>query len=56
MHVKLFSITNMMGQEVLQQVMVGSNTRVGVSQLPTGVYYITLRGNDGQRVEKFVKI
>ena len=50
------TITNMMGQEVLKQILTGSNTKVDVSQLPTGVYYITLRGNDGQRVEKFVKM
>ena len=51
-----FSITNMMGQEVLQQNIVVTQTIVNVKILPVGVYYVTFRGEGGSEVRKMIKI
>ena len=51
-----FSITNSIGQEMMQQSLVSTQTKVNISSLATGVYYITLRGVNGTKVQKFVKL
>jgi hypothetical protein len=49
------AITNAIGQELLQQSMVRNEQTIDVSSLPAGIYYLTLRGNEGTEVRKFVK-
>ena len=51
-----FTITNSIGQEMMQQSLVSTQTKVNISSLATGVYYITLRGVNGTKVQKFVKL
>ncbi len=50
------SITNTMGQELLQQAVTGTQTTVQVSGLAAGIYFIVLHGGNGTHVEKFVKL
>lgn len=49
------SITNSIGQSMLQQDMSGMQTQVDIEALPMGIYYITLTSNGESKVEKFVK-
>ncbi len=51
-----FTVTNAMGAEVMQQDISAAQTRAAVSQLPAGVYYITLKGDNGNVIRKFVKM
>ena len=51
-----FSITNSIGQEILQQPLTLIQTSVNVSALTPGLYYITFRGDNGTKVQKFVKM
>jgi hypothetical protein len=51
-----FAITNSIGQEVMQQNLTNNETSVNVKALPAGVYYITLKGTDGNVVRKLVKM
>lgn len=50
-----FTITNSIGQEIMQQPLSAAQTQVNVSKLPAGVYYITFKGENGVEVRKFVK-
>jgi hypothetical protein len=50
-----FSISNMMGQILLQQPLYTSPTKVNVRLLPAGLYYITLTGQHGNIVKKVIK-
>ncbi len=50
-----FTITNSIGQQMLQQPLPGAQTKVNVSKLAAGLYYITFRGENGTEVRKFVK-
>ncbi|MBS1584470.1 MAG: T9SS type A sorting domain-containing protein [Bacteroidetes bacterium] len=52
----LFNVVNSMGQMVMEQVVNADETKVNVKTLPAGVYYITLKGVDGNVVRKFVKM
>ncbi len=51
-----FSISNSIGQLMLQNSINSSQTKVNVNTLPVGLYYITLRGEHGTKVMKFVKM
>lgn len=51
-----FTISNMMGQTVMNQSIVSGSTNVDVKALPAGVYYITFIGATGSEVRKFVKL
>ncbi len=51
-----FVITNNLGQQVMQQPVIKTETKVNVETLPAGLYYITFRGNNGTEVKKFVKM
>lgn len=51
-----FSITNSIGQEMIQQPLTTNQTQVNVATLPPGLYYITFRGDNGTSVQKFVKM
>jgi hypothetical protein len=48
-------LTNMIGQEVIKQPFTGTLAKIDIRSLPAGVYYITLKGTDNIRTEKFVK-
>ena len=50
-----FIITNAIGQQVLQDEITGARTTISVKDLPAGVYSITLSGQQGREVRKFVK-
>ncbi len=50
------SITNTMGQQIMQQPFSNSQTTVDVKMLSPGLYYITLRGEQGSVVKKFLKM
>ena len=50
-----YIIANTIGQQVMQGPIVSATTKVDARTLPSGVYYITLKGDNGSRVEKVVK-
>jgi uncharacterized repeat protein (TIGR01451 family) len=49
------TITNTIGQTLIHQEMNSALTKVDVHALPVGVYYISLRGENGVSVQKFIK-
>jgi len=51
-----FTITNSIGQALIQKPIINNVTKVNVQSLPGGLYYISFRGNNGMEVKKFVKI
>jgi uncharacterized protein YjdB len=51
-----FTITNNVGQVMMQQQVSNQQTTVNVRALPAGMYYITLRGDNGTAVHKFMKM
>ena len=51
-----YTITNSMGQVLLQNELSGTATNVNVKTLAPGLYYITLKGESGTTVQKFVKM
>ena len=51
-----FTITNSIGQDMIQQPLTNTQTQVNVATLPPGMYYITFRGDNGTTVQKFVKM
>jgi len=51
-----FTITNSIGQNMIQQPLTTTQTTVNVATLPPGLYYITFRGDNGTSVQKFVKL
>ncbi len=50
-----FTVTNTMGQLLLQQAVIGTETKLNVKLLPAGLYYVMLRGEGGSVVRKVVK-
>ncbi|GAA4470188.1 hypothetical protein GCM10023093_30990 [Nemorincola caseinilytica] len=50
-----FAIANGLGQKVLQQDIAKATTRVSVSALPAGIYYITFKGANGTCTQRFTK-
>lgn len=50
------TITNTIGQQMLQQWMTGAVTVMSVKALPAGLYYVTLKGEMGTQVRKFMKL
>ncbi len=51
-----FTVTNSIGQQMIEQSITGTQTTVNVSMLSPGLYYITFRGDNGTEVKKFVKM
>ncbi|MCD6010543.1 MAG: hypothetical protein K0Q79_405 [Flavipsychrobacter sp.] len=51
-----FVITNTVGQIVIEQPLNGAQTKVNIKQLLAGIYYISLKGEYGNIVRKFVKM
>ncbi len=52
----MLTITNSVGQEIMQKPLTRSETNINVDMLPAGLYYITFRGNSGTTMRKFVKM
>ncbi len=50
------TISNSIGQVLLQQAISNTQTKVNVKVLPAGLYYVTIRGENGNSVQKFVKL
>ncbi|MCW3123813.1 MAG: C-terminal target protein [Flavipsychrobacter sp.] len=53
---KSCSITNSIGQEMMQQTITTTKTNLNIKALPAGLYYVTLKGDNGIKVQKFVKL
>lgn len=51
-----YTVTNTMGQQMMQQPISASQTNVNIKALPAGLYYISLKGEQGSTVRKFVKL
>lgn len=51
-----YTITNTLGQLMIQQPITSATTKVNVAALPAGLYYISLKGDNGNVVRKFVKM
>ena len=51
-----FTVTNNLGQQLIEQKIIAAQTKVNLVNLPAGVYYITFRGDNGTEVRKFVKL
>ncbi|PQJ12529.1 hypothetical protein CJD36_001915 [Flavipsychrobacter stenotrophus] len=51
-----YTITNNIGQVLTQQQLQPGQTTVNVQSFAAGLYYITIRGNSGIVVQKFVKL
>ncbi len=49
------TITNTVGQQVLQREITGPTNSINIAGLPAGVYYISCSGHSGKVVRKFVK-
>ncbi len=49
------TISNTLGQAVMQQQLNGTHTNISVAALPPGMYYVTLYGEQENKVLKFVK-
>jgi uncharacterized repeat protein (TIGR01451 family) len=50
-----FTITNNIGQVLMQQPLYAAQSKVDVKGFAPGLYFIALRGAEGVKVEKFVK-
>jgi hypothetical protein len=50
-----YTLCNSVGQEIMHGVINGTATQMNVKALPPGVYYVTLRGEQGREVLRFVK-
>ena len=50
------TVSNSLGQQLMQQPLNGQQTRLSIQQLPAGLYYVTVRGDNGTSVQKFVKL
>lgn len=51
-----YTITNQLGQVLMQHDIVATQTKVNIKMLPPGVYYVNFRGASGSAVQKFVKM
>ncbi len=51
-----FTITNNVGQVLLQDVLNGTITKISIKSLPAGIYYVTLKGDNNSVTKKFVKM
>ena len=52
----ILNITNTIGQLIMSQTINGAQTQINVSALPSGMYFITLKGDSGVTVQKFEKM
>ena len=49
------TITNILGQAVISQELHSAYTMIVISQLPAGLYYVALRGENDTKLMKFQK-
>lgn len=49
-------VTNLMGQTLLTEKLTQHETKVNVKNLPAGIYTLTLKGDNGNKVFKFEKL
>ena len=49
-------INDVMGRQMVTKSLTGPVTTVDVTTLPSGVYYVTLKGENGVNVQQFVKL
>lgn len=50
-----FTITNAVGKQLINQKLSGTQTKVSLKSLPSGFYYISLKGEGGSEIQKFIK-
>lgn len=50
------SITSSIGNVVMQHTVNSTSTKLDIQSLPPGIYYVSLKGNSGVKVGKFVKL
>ena len=50
-----FTITNSIGSMLRSNAIIGTQTQVNIKTLPAGLYYVVLKGEQGNVVRKFVK-
>jgi uncharacterized repeat protein (TIGR01451 family) len=53
---KSMTVTNTLGQAVMTRTVATGQSRIDVRSLPAGVYYLQLKGDNGTKVMKFVKM
>jgi uncharacterized repeat protein (TIGR01451 family) len=51
-----YTITNSLGQVMMTKDMNGKESKVNIKSLSTGIYYMSLKGQGGTEVRKFVKL
>ncbi len=51
-----FNITNSMGQVFMERQLSAAQSVVDIKELPAGLYYINLKGENGSKVQKFIKL
>ena len=52
----VFTVTNIVGQVLMKQIINSSETRVKLDKLVPAVYYIVLTGKNGTVSRRFVKV
>ena len=50
------TITNSLGQTLITKAITSSQSKVDVQSLPTGLYYLTLKGENGIKTQNFIKL
>ena len=50
------TITNEIGQTIIQQPLINPVTMLDINSLVPGLYYITFKGDNGTQIQKFVKL
>lgn len=51
-----FTITNPLGQQIMEGAVTGNLFSIPITRLPSGVYFLTVRGNKGHATQKWVKL
>ena len=51
-----YTISNNLGQQMLQADLQVKETKLSIKSLPSGIYYLSLEGESGTAVRKFVKM
>jgi hypothetical protein len=51
-----FTITNAIGQVMMGEPISNTETDLNIKSLPSGLYYVNLKGDSGAKVLKFVKM
>ena len=51
-----YTMSNSIGQVMMQHSLNNKETKADIHTLPSGIYYISLKGEGGAEVRKFVKL